>query len=505
LELAVPSNDCVVFRDVTFRYDTAADSLFGAPLSLHLSSGYTGVVGPNGAGKTTLLLLATGGLAPERGLVRSPGEAVYCAQRSDEPPEELTCFFAAQDAHALLLRAELELDPRWAKRWDTLSHGERKRLQIAIALWRRPRLLALDEPTNHLDNAARALLMNALREFHGVGLLVSHDRELLDGLCTRCLFLEPGGVTLRPGRYTDGRGEAERERAALAHARESVRRERERLEREVAVRRSKAALADRLRSKRGLARKDHDARGRKNLARVTGKDATAGRLLRQLEGRVRQTRGRESALRVEKVRSLGIWLPGARSQRDRVAALAAQTLRLGDGRELVVPELVVRPRDRVAITGPNGAGKTSLLQRLNAQSPVPESRRIVLPQELDAGCGRRLLDEARSLARQELGFVMSVVSCLGSRPERLLESTEPSPGELRKLLLALGMRRQPELMLLDEPTNHLDLPSIECLEEALDACPCALVVVSHDRRLIERLARTEWRIERGRLGLLPLW
>jgi len=501
----VSSNDCVVFRDVTFRYDTAADSLFGAPLSLHLSSGYTGVVGPNGAGKTTLLLLATGGLAPERGLVRSPRDVVYCAQRSDWPPEELSRFFAAQEAHALELRGQLELDPSWAERWHTLSHGERKRLQVASALWQRPGLLALDEPTNHLDAAARTLLMGALREFHGVGLLVSHDRELLDGLCARCLFLESGGVTLRPGRYTDGRAEAERERATLAHARESMRRERERLEREVVARRSKAAMADRLRSKRGLARKDHDARGRKNLARVTGKDATAGRLLRQLEGRVRQTRMRESELRVERVRSLGIWLPGAPSQRDRVAALAAQTLPLGDGRELAIPELVVRPRDRVAITGPNGAGKTSLLRRLTEQTPVAESRRVVLPQELEAEAGRRLLDEARALAREELGFVMSVVSCLGSRPERLLESTEPSPGELRKLLLALGMRRQPELMLLDEPTNHLDLPSIECLEQALDACPCALVLVSHDRRLIERLARTEWRIDGGRLGLLPLW
>ena len=89
---------------------------------------------------------------------------------------------------------------------------------------------------------------------------------------------------------------------------------------------------------------------------------------------------------------------------------------------------------------------------------------------------------------------MTIVSRLGSRPERLLESTEPSPGEFRKLLLALGMTYEPHIIIMDEPTNHMDLPSIECLEQALSDCPCCLVLISHDRYFLEKLTDIRWNI-----------
>jgi len=89
---------------------------------------------------------------------------------------------------------------------------------------------------------------------------------------------------------------------------------------------------------------------------------------------------------------------------------------------------------------------------------------------------------------------MQWVSRLGSDPRRVLESRTPSPGEVRKLLLAVRMIDEPQLILLDEPTNHMDLPSIECLEATLQETQCALVLVSHDRRLLEALATLEWSI-----------
>jgi macrolide transport system ATP-binding/permease protein len=95
---------------------------------------------------------------------------------------------------------------------------------------------------------------------------------------------------------------------------------------------------------------------------------------------------------------------------------------------------------------------------------------------------------------------MTIVSRLGSRPELLLRSVEPSPGELRKLLLARGISRAPYLIVMDEPTNHLDLPSIECLEEALADCPCGLLLVSHDERFLGRLTGTRWRLTRAGTG-----
>jgi ATPase subunit of ABC transporter with duplicated ATPase domains len=96
---------------------------------------------------------------------------------------------------------------------------------------------------------------------------------------------------------------------------------------------------------------------------------------------------------------------------------------------------------------------------------------------------------------------MTAVSRLGSRPARLLESDEPSPGEVRKLLLGFGIARRPYLIIMDEPTNHLDLPSIECLEDALDGCPCGLLLVSHDLPFLSRLTRIRWHITPADCGL----
>jgi ATPase subunit of ABC transporter with duplicated ATPase domains len=117
-----------------------------------------------------------------------------------------------------------------------------------------------------------------------------------------------------------------------------------------------------------------------------------------------------------------------------------------------------------------------------------------VPQEIDRSESRGLLDRARQLAGSQLGHLMNIVSRLGSRPDRLLVSAEPSPGETRKLLLALGMVRAPHIIIMDEPTNHMDLPSIKALEAALADCPCSLLLVSHDERFLRRLTQIAWHI-----------
>ena len=99
---------------------------------------------------------------------------------------------------------------------------------------------------------------------------------------------------------------------------------------------------------------------------------------------------------------------------------------------------------------------------------------------------------------------MTVVSGLGSEPKRLLRTKAPSPGETRKLLLALGVVREPWLIIMDEPTNHLDLPSIELLEQALGQCPCGLLLVSHDRSFLRATTQREWIIESIRDGSYEL-
>lgn len=485
----------MMFRSVSFRYDGAAAPLFER-LTAHFIEGWTAVVGANGAGKTTLLKLATGQLRPESGAAQVPGEAIYCPQRTDDLPELFDSLIEATDGHAREIKGRLGIEEDWRRRWDTLSHGERKRAQIGVMLWRRPAVLAVDEPTNHLDAEARRLLAAALRSFQGIGLLVSHDRELMDTLCCQCLFLDPPDATMRPGGYTEAAEQRNRDEEYARKRRDLAKDECAKLRRTVGQRRDAANQADRKRSKRGLAKGEHDAKDRIDKARVTSKDATAGRLMRQLEGRLEQAEGRLAEIRIKKTYDMGIWLPGSQSKRDTLFRRPAGVLSLGGDRVLLHPDLVMYPEDRIALTGPNGAGKSTLIRQIARDLPIPQEQVTYLPQEIDLRSSQDILNRARRLPKDKLGQMMTVVSCLGSRPERLLESDEPSPGEVRKLLIAMGIANRPHLIIMDEPTNHLDLPSIECLEDALDGCPCGLLLVSHDERFLQRLARTRWRISR---------
>jgi ATPase subunit of ABC transporter with duplicated ATPase domains len=481
------------FSDVTFYYETAGSPVF-THVSFECHQGWTGVIGANGSGKTTLLRLACSELTPQSGRVHSSGGVIYCAQRTDDPPRGLSQFLNATDAEAGRLRARLRIEKDWADRWPSLSHGERKRAQIAVALWRRPALLALDEPTNHIDIDAKRLLADALGSFSGVGLLVSHDRSLLDSLCSRCLMLSPPRAVMRPGGYTNAasleNAEREQARSMAAQATRNLRA----LRREAAARRQKAAQADRRRSKRRLARGDSDAREKIDRARVTGRDGRAGRLLKQLDGRLRQAERRLKSIRVLKERPLGIRMRGESIGRRALFTLPPGTLCLGPERTLRHPRLRLGRDGRVAIVGPNGGGKSTLVRHILGNLDLAAERIVYLPQEVRAARGADVIEETRRLPAGQLGDVMSYVSRLGSDPDRLLQTQEPSPGEVRKLILALGVSRKPHLIVMDEPTNHLDLPSIECLEDALGECVCGLILVSHDTYFLRRLCRTWWRI-----------
>ncbi len=483
----------VSLENVSYAYDAMSTPLLTA-LSTTFPQGWTGVVGANGAGKTTLLKLATGLLEPRTGRVKLPGDALYCAQRTDEAPEWFERFLAARDREASEWKGRLAIGSDWAQRWSSLSHGERKRAQIGGMLWFQPAVLALDEPTNHIDAEARSLLISTLRRFIGIGLLVSHDRELLDSLCDQCLFLDPPRAVMRPGNYSLGRSQAAIEEESVRRRREVAKRDLARLREEQVRRAEKARAADRARSKRNLNPKDRDGRARIDLARVTGKDGQAGRLVRQMHARIDQAHRTVQGNGVRKTHELGIWMDGGYSRRDTLFRLDAGTLGLGYGRELRFPDLSMSPRDRIGLTGANGSGKSTLIRVILERRDLPPERLTYIPQEIDAPSSSALLNEVRRLPPEVLGKLMTVVSRLGSRPDRLLESAEPSPGEARKLMLGLGIARQPHLIIMDEPTNHMDLPSIECLEEALDDCPCGLLLVSHDLRFLARLTRTRWHI-----------
>jgi ATPase subunit of ABC transporter with duplicated ATPase domains len=496
----------VRFIDVSFSYDSLSENIVSA-LSLHIAPGWTGIVGPNGSGKTTIAKLATGMLAPDLGAVVStrPGSsALYCEQNTSTPPRETIDFYSDESTTAGELMSLLKLGHDWPDRWGTLSHGERKRLQIAVALWLDPELLALDEPTNHLDSRARGLVLEALRTFHGTGILISHDRDLLDSLCDRTVFVSPGSIVMRPGGFTAGVGQEKLDGMTRVRECEKARDMYMKASRSLgALKHSESTRRGSL-SKRGIEPGDHDAKGRIDLARLSGRDRSAGRKIAVMERRIRHLEQEARALHVRPREIEGFTYRGERHRGDRVAIIAAGRIPMGDG-FLEVPDITVLPSDRIGVTGDNGTGKSTLMRHLRSLVTIPDGKVICIAQELSGSEWEDLRSSIADLTDAARGALFTVVYRLGSEPVRIIESSEPSPGEMRKLALGMGLLKAPALIMMDEPTNHIDLPSIERIEEALAEFEGALVLVSHDSRFLRNVTATQWRLSReGSISMLAI-
>ncbi len=490
------------FHGVQLAYDGREPVLDG--VELHLSAGWTGLVGANGAGKTTLLRAAVGALPVTVGAItRDPSDATVrlCAQRVDEPGDDVLALAAASDRHAMRWQRRLALDPCQVERWQTLSAGERKRWQLAGALAAEPDVLGLDEPTNHIDAGTRAILLDVLRRFRGIGLLVSHDRELLDELCRTTVLVERGGAVSYPGGYTAARAlweaEAEARRGEWAEADAARKRARQQL---ADARRAEASATRAVSSSsRMKGPRDSDGRsmGAKNLAAWAA--SGAGRVVARRRRALDEADTRVTALAMVKERGGRIdldWEPPARRW---LATLDGVTLRAGAHLVARDVQAAVARDSRIHLAGDNGAGKSTLLAALVGAAAIPRDRLLWLPQELDAEEGRALTAELGELPAAERGRLGQLAAALGLDPSRALGSGSPSPGEVRKLVIARGLARRVWLVVLDEPTNHLDLPSIERLQAALADYPGALVVATHDTPFARHLTSTTWHLEGGAL------
>lgn len=483
-------------QSITYTYSSSVEPILHN-VSVVFPQGWTGLLGDNGCGKTTLAKIACGQLAPQEGMVTGPSVALLCSQETAFAPENLYDFAAAYDREARDLRRELALEDDMPWRYDELSCGEQKKLQIACALWAKPDVLVLDEPTNHIDAAARSCLMTALRRFDGVGIVVSHDRELLDGLVDRCASFEAGTVRVRPGGFTRASGQRDLERSASMRERRRAKEQLDRLMVEKDKRAHEAARADARMSKRHIDPKDRSAKAKIDLARFTGQDGKRGRLSSQLEGRLDAARERLARVRVEKRYDGDLWLDVAPAPRRVLIRSRECDIPCGPG-ALHLPDLYVGNTDHIAITGPNGAGKSTLLEHLRPHIPDGIAW-LDIPQELDEELAHGVVERVRALSSGERGRVLSVVAQLNSDPARILEGCATSPGEMRKLLLALGVLSSPALIVMDEPTNHLDLHSVEALERALAGYPGALLLVSHDERFLSACTSVRWNILDGRV------
>jgi ATP-binding cassette subfamily F protein 3 len=518
-----------------------------------------GLVGPNGAGKTTLLRLAAGLDEPDRGTVgrkrglslgllaqeahlddafmaapdvraavrhgarelerleRELADAERAGRAGEPGYAELRGRFDALGGYTLDLRVEEALSglgfarDEWGRPPSALSGGQQTRAALARLLVADPDLLLLDEPTNHLDLGALEWLEAHIRRRTGSLVVASHDRAFLDATVTRIWELRDRRLTAFRGDYSAyHRQRAERDIRAEKDAgsqAQSIARERELVQRYRSHRKFSKMHEHEARLERLEAERLETPKKGRRLALPTGALAGGG-----------PARSGEIVVRLEDL-EVG-YLPG------RVLAGLDETADVLPPLELWAPRLVARAPflaaqrgERIGIVGPNGAGKTTLLRTIAGELP-PLDGGIAFGHAVQLG----YLAQLRGAAIPGATVLDAILEALPITPgearaylarflfrgdDAFKEVRTLSGGERSRLELALLGILPANLLLLDEPTNHLDIPAREAIETFLRETPATILVVSHDRRLLETICDRLWVVDDGLAvpfdGGYPAW
>ncbi|GAA3675129.1 MULTISPECIES: ABC-F family ATP-binding cassette domain-containing protein [Micrococcus] len=530
-------------------------TLFDA-LDLTVAPGdVVGVVGANGAGKSTLLRILGGDLAPQAGTVslapsdafvgwlpqehkRVSGETVagYIARRTgcaeatremDASAEALAdpdVTDAAADRYNTALTrwlasgaadleeripavlADLGLDLSASPEqvlMTSLSGGQAARVGLAALLLSRFDVVLLDEPTNDLDLDGLTRLEAFVQELRGGVVLVSHDREFLARSVTRVLELD---LAQRTNRVYGGGYEAYLEERATLRRQAREKYEEFAEQKQDLVSRARVQREWSSQGVRNAMKKspDNDKLRRKANSESSEKQAQK---VRQMESRIARL---EEVEEPRKEWRLEFTIGAAPRSSSVVATLNDAVFRLG-GFTLGPVSLQVNAGERIGITGPNGAGKSTLLRGLLGRQ-APDEGTAALGSSVQIG----EIDQARSLLAGTVplaaavealvpemasGEVRTLLAKFGLRADHVNRPVdELSPGERTRASLALLQARGVNVLVLDEPTNHLDLEAIEQLEQALETYEGALMLVTHDRRMLDTV-RTDrrWQVQDGRV------
>ena len=498
----------LAFRNFALR---RGERLLLSNVDLALHAGWrVGVIGRNGCGKTSLFAAVLGEVEADKGDIDLPGKVriASVAQETPSLPDPAIEFVLGGDtALAAVIKAEADAMARedydevaachqklaemngydaearagrllhglgfpaetHQRAVSSFSGGWRVRLNLARALMCPSDLLLLDEPTNHLDLDAVLWLEQWLLKYPGTLLLISHDREFLDGVSTHTLHLNEGKAKLYVGDYTS----FERQRS------EHLRQQQIAFEKEQAERAHLQKFIDRFKAK---ASKAKQAQSRmKRLAKLAGTEAV--RAERDLHINFGEPlKLPHSLLRLNHVDA------GYIAQRDGAPPSRTRILHdVGFGLEA---------GDRIGLLGPNGAGKSTLVKTLVGELPLLDGERSAHP-DLKLGYFAQHTVESLHEGQSPLWHLRQIAPMAGEQQlrsflgqwyfvgDRAFENVDGfSGGERARLALALIAFLKPNVLLLDEPTNHLDLDMREALAEALSDFDGAIVLVSHDRHLI---------------------
>lgn len=489
-----------------------------------------GLVGPNGTGKTTLLRVICGELEPDDGSgeiargadlsigyqkqncglsfegtiwqeMQSVFADVYALERRMKELQERMAqentpalaeeyrrtedAFLARDGYQIEVKIKTVLtgmgfaEHGFDKCVDKLSGGEQTRLAIAKLLLEAPSLLILDEPTNHLDFATLSWLEDYLASYKGALLVVSHDRYFLNKLCNKIWELEDGTLWEYKGNYTAYTRQREEQDTRQKKLYEQQQAERAKLEDYVARNLVRASTTKMAQSRQ------------KMLERLEPIEKPHRRLKPPKIRLEFETEPVKDVLDVE-----GLTIAVGSGERERVLLSSA--------------EFNIQRGDKVAIIGPNGSGKTTLLRTLLSAQPPIKGRitwgRGVKRSYYDQGSDH--LDQSLTvldtmwkayprLYETPLRTALGAMGLTGEDAHRLVGQL--SGGERARLKLAIICLAGSNVLVLDEPTNHLDLPSKEVLQQALAEYEGTLIIVSHDRYLLDRVPNRIFAIEQGAL------
>lgn len=488
------------FSNITVRLGGAV-ILDGATAALPPSA-RVGMIGRNGAGKSTLMKVVAGLLEPDDGSVDMPKGARmgYIAQEAPAgAASPLDTVLAADTERASLLHeAETADDPhriaeiherlniieahsapaRAAKiliglgfdeeaqqqPMDSFSGGWRMRVALAALLFSQPELLLLDEPSNHLDLEATLWLENFLTSYQATILVISHERDLLNNVVDHILHLHGGKTTLYPGGYDAFEKQRAERQAQLASSREKQVAQREKLQ----------AFVDR------WGAKAHSAK--------------------QAQSRVKALSRMEPIAAAIEDPSLSFHFPSPAELKPPLITLDDAAVGYGDNIILSDLNLRLDPDDRTALLGRNGNGKTTLARLLASQlepkaGAMNKSGKLTVGyftqyqvEELDT-TDTPLEHMTRLMKDAKPGAVRAQLGRFGfSGDKATVKVGKLSGGERARLALALITRDAPHLLILDEPTNHLDVDAREALVHALNEYSGAVILVSHDRHMLELTA-----------------